>query len=34
MEENSRDICMEYNLCVSLVTGMPENKGDTGADSV
>lgn len=34
VEENSRDICMEYNLCVSLVTGMPENKGDTGADSV
>lgn len=34
VEENNSDICIEYDLCVSLLAGEPENKEDTWADSV
>lgn len=29
VEENNSDIRMEYDLCVSLLAGKPENKEDT-----
>lgn len=34
VEERNSDICMEYDLCVSLQAEKPENKEDTRAASL